>query len=91
MEGNIHIKSLEATANEEVNNKAFVSRDHKVGETLGVLIYDITKTAKSDRAYEDQVSLLSLLGMDVGELNYSCMFPGKLLPYLTNNINAKIK
>ena len=62
MEGNIHIKSLEATAKEEVNNKAFVSRDHKVGETLGVLIYDITKTAKSDRAYEDQVSIYHCLG-----------------------------
>ena len=40
MECNIYIKFLEATANEEVNNKVFVSRDHKVGETLGVLIYE---------------------------------------------------
>ena len=58
---------------------------------LGTIIYDITKTAKPDTAYEDQVSLLALLGVDVGELNHSRKFLAKFIPYLSNNINEKIK
>ena len=44
-----------------------ITRDQKVGETLGLLVYDITKTAKPDTAYEDQISLLSMLNVDVGD------------------------
>ena len=56
-----------------------------------MLIYDITKTAKPDWVYEDQISLLSMLNVDVGELNHSRMFPAKFIPYLAETIDNQIK
>ena len=58
---------------------------------MRTLVYDLTKTAKPDLAYEEQVSLLAINGVDVGELNHSRMFAAKFIPYLANNIDTKIK
>ena len=86
-----HIKALQTfTCNQKMRKKN-ITRDQKVGETLGLLVYDITNTAKPDTAYEDQISLLSMLNVDVGEINHSRMFPAKFVPYLANNIDNNIK
>ena len=91
LNGETHTKALLTNTEDQEKLKKYKTRDQKVGETLGMLIYDITKTAKPDIAYEEQISLLSMLNVDVGELNHSNKFPAKFIPYLSNNIDQKIK
>ena len=69
-ERDTHIEALAALSNEQTCMKKIFTRDIKVGITLGTLVYDLTKTAKPDLAYEEQVSLLAINGFDVVELNH---------------------
>lgn len=66
MKRNTHVEALTALKEEQkYMRKKIFKRDRKVVETLGTLVYDLTKTANPDSAYEDQVSLFTIMGVDV--------------------------
>lgn len=52
----------------------FKTRNYKVGMVLGCRAYSVLKTSGSHSEYENDVSLLSAQGTDVGQLNHSRKF-----------------
>ena len=91
MERQVHLDKVSAQESTDLIRRKEENRNKKVGFTLGKLSYFNYKHKRPDTDYPELVYLLSKFGVDVGDLNHRRDFPRKLLPYVSEAIEEKIK
>lgn len=74
IDSNAHIKNANEKELGKRQKTLFKTRNYKVGMVLGRQAYSVLKISGSLSQYENEVSVLSAQGTDVGQLNHSRKF-----------------
>ena len=86
-----HVEKEKKRESDRKSEEHWESRNRKIGRTIGGLVYHLIHNGRPDGDLPVLIHWVKVGGGDVGNINHSHNFVGKLLPYIANTVKSRLQ